>query len=59
MTTRAKVLRTTTDQEDYENKEQNSFEITHGGNQSQDEEDEKTQLTSQVENANLLIHESE
>ena len=41
-TTTAKVLRTTTDQEDHENKEQNNFEITHSGNQSQDEEDEKT-----------------
>ena len=39
MTTAAKVLRTTTDQEDHENKEQNCFEITHSGNQSQDEED--------------------
>merc|ERR1711954_56123 len=59
MTTTAKVLRTTTDQEDHENKEQNSFEITNNGNQSQDEEDEKAQHTSQVENANLLIQESQ
>ena len=58
-TATAKVLRTTTDQENHENKEQNSFEITHSGNQSQDEEDEKTQPENQFENSNLLIQESE
>ena len=58
-TTTAKVLRTTTDQENHEITSQNNFELTHSGNQSQDEEDENTQLTTQVENANLLIQESE
>merc|ERR1712081_62020 len=49
ITTTAKVLRTTTDQEDHENKEQNSFEITHNGNQSQDEEDENTQTYKHIQ----------
>ena len=59
MTTTAKVLRTTTDQEDHRNKEQNSVEITHSGNQSQDEENGRTQPEYQFENSNLLSQESE
>ena len=57
-TTTAKVLRTTTNQEYPNNKEQDSFKLTHSGNQSQDDEDEKQHSIHHFEESNLLIQES-
>ena len=58
-TTTAKVLRTTTNQEYPDNKEQDSLELTHGGNQSQDDKDEEQNSIHHLEGTHLLIQDSE
>ena len=55
----AKVLRTTTNQEYPGNEEQDSLELTHSGNQIQDDKDEEQHSIHHLEETNLLIQESE
>ena len=55
----AKVLRTTTNQEYPNNKEQDSLELKQSGNKSQDDEDEEQNSINHLEGTDLLIQDSE